>query len=67
MYLGLYTECLKLFARRDAGSCRQLGLNALEIATGNWSRPAHIDLNLLLESAEARSVLLAKLKVEVCG
>ena len=62
MYLGLYTECLEAFRRRDMDHASRLGLNALEIATGNWSRPAHIDLNLLLESAEARSVLLAKIE-----
>lgn len=59
MKLGLYTEC---FAKRSFEEMLDLaaamGIKCLEIATGNWSKPAHMNLNLMLESAETRSAYM---------
>ncbi|HHX37553.1 MAG TPA: sugar phosphate isomerase/epimerase [Clostridiaceae bacterium] len=62
MHLGIYTECLGSFSLDEMlDHAARLDLRALEIATGNWSRPAHINLDHLLNSAAERSSLLAKI------
>lgn len=62
MKLGLYTECL---GNRPFEEMLELAasmeIRALEFGTGNWSRPAHLDLNLLLESSAARDEFLAEI------
>lgn len=59
MKLGLYTEC---FAKRSFEEMLDLAammkIECLEIATGGWSKPAHMDLDLMLESAQARSAFM---------
>ena len=39
-----------------------MGIEYLEIGTGNWSKPAHMDLDLLLSSRDAREEYLGKIK-----
>ncbi len=48
MKLGLYTECFGNRSFEEMLSLSQsMGIKYLEIGTGNWSKPAHMDLNLL--------------------
>ena len=47
MKLGLYTECFGNRSFEEMLSLSQsMGIKYLEIGTGNWSKPAHMDLNL---------------------
>ena len=48
MKLGLYTECFGNRSFEEMLSLSQsMGIKYLEIGTGNWSKPAHMDLDLL--------------------
>lgn len=62
MKLGLYTECFGNRSFEEMLSLSQsMGIKYLEIGTGNWSKPAHMDLNLLLSSSDARDEYLGKI------
>lgn len=63
MRLGLYTECLSKHSFDEMLSLAvSMRIECLEVATGNWSKPAHIDLDLLIRSASARSEFMGAIK-----
>lgn len=63
MKLGLYTEC---FAQRPFEEMLEIAssmhVECLEIATGNWAKPAHMNLDAMLESADMRRSFLAAIE-----
>jgi len=59
MKIGLFTDGLMHLPFGEAVSkTASLGVQAVEIGTGNFSPAAHCDLNLLLSSSEARREFL---------
>ena len=58
MKLGLMTDCLAhLPLEQAAARCRDLGLEQVELGCGNWSSAPHVDLDALVNSADARRTL----------
>lgn len=58
MQLGLITDSLGGLALEQVlDTAVGLGLETVEIATGNWSESPHVDLRALVNSATARNVL----------
>lgn len=62
MKLGLLTDSASQRTLDDAlDLAAELGLDYVELATGNWSNAPHIDVHELVESASARDELVAKI------
>jgi sugar phosphate isomerase/epimerase len=63
MKIGLLTDSLPGIGF-DAmlSAAAELGVDCLEFGCGNWSSAPHLDLDRLLESAEARRDFMAKLR-----
>lgn len=58
MHLGLITDSLgSLSLEQTLDAVAELGLDTVEIATGNWSEAPHADLAELVASASARTAL----------
>lgn len=61
--LCLMTDSLSsLSFERMVKTAQALGFEQLEIATGNWSSAPHLDVDLLLQSRDARQAYLGTLK-----
>lgn len=61
MKIGLITDSVGSLSFEDALDVAQgLGLNSVEVATGNWSEAPHADLGALVSSAEAREEFIGK-------
>jgi sugar phosphate isomerase/epimerase len=59
MTAGLVTDILGYMPFEEMlDTCSELGLEALELGCGNWSKAPHVDLDGLLESAEKRARFL---------
>jgi sugar phosphate isomerase/epimerase len=59
MKAGLVTDILGYMSFEEMlDTCAELGLEALELGCGNWSKAPHVDLDGLLESAEKRARFL---------
>ena len=62
MKIGMLTDSLgSLDVQAMLRAAADLGIECLEFACGNWSSAPHIELDHLLESADARRVFLARL------
>jgi sugar phosphate isomerase/epimerase len=60
--IGLVTDSVSHLRFEQAlDLAQQLGLSAVEIATGNWSQAPHADLDALVSSEEARSEFIGKI------
>ncbi len=59
MKTGLVTDILGYMPfEKMLDTCQELGIETLELGCGNWSKAPHLDLDGLLESAEARKQFL---------
>ncbi|WP_431805057.1 sugar phosphate isomerase/epimerase family protein [Halobacillus andaensis] len=59
MKTGLVTDILSYMPFEEMlDTCRELGIETLELGCGNWSSAPHLDLDGLLESADKRKQLL---------
>jgi len=62
MKIGMLTDSLAgLDVQAMLTAATELGIECLEFACGNWSSAPHIELDRLLESADARRDFLARL------
>lgn len=62
MQLGLVSDSLSHMSQDDViKTASELKLDCLEFATGNWSTSPHLDLDRMLNNAEARSEFKSKL------
>ncbi len=62
MKIGLFTDSLAMMSFAEVlRFCAETGIGVVELGCGNWSSAPHLGLDLLLESASARSELLAAL------
>lgn len=63
MKIGLVTDCLANRSLEDVlKTCRELGIDQVELGCGNWSSAPHVDLDGLLASKARRDELRAILK-----
>lgn len=63
MKLGLLTDSVgRLDLPQALDLAAELELDAVELATGNWSLAPHVDLSKLIESAAARAELLGQVE-----
>ena len=63
MKIGLVTDCLGNQSFEELlRSCKQLGIEQIELGCGNWSSAPHVDLDGLLESETKRDEMKAMLK-----
>ena len=62
MQLSLMTDSLgTLNFPEMLTTAQQLGIQGLELATGNWSQAPHIDLDRMVENAEERKAYMAQI------
>ena len=63
MKIGMLTDSLPNTGfEAMLGTAAALGIDCLEFGTGNWSPAPHLDLDLLLDSADARRAFMAKIQ-----
>lgn len=63
MKIGFVTDSLGYMSFEEMlDTCVKLGIEALELGCGNWSKAPHVDLDGLLESASARERFLHAIK-----
>ncbi len=63
MRIGLVTDSLGHLDRESMlDACRAMGIEALEIGCGAWSRAPHLDLDAMLASATERRALLGAIE-----
>lgn len=70
MKLAIKTCTLDMSFDQMLDFCVEQKVDAVEIGTGNWSGAPHIDLDLMLESADARDEWYGKIKehgLELCA
>lgn len=63
MKVGLVTDIFGYMGFEEMlDTCAELGIEALELGCGNWSKAPHVDLDELLHSADKRQKFLDSIK-----
>lgn len=62
MHLGIFTDCLGFLSTEELLEvCQKLGFTGVELGVGGWSAAPHIDVQGLMDSAQACKAYLRKL------
>jgi sugar phosphate isomerase/epimerase len=65
MLIGMLTDSIPALPLDDVlALSAELGLEAIELASGNWSPAPHLDVGLLLDNADARRALARQVEAK---
>ena len=63
MKIGLVSDCLAGRSFEELlKTCKELGIEQVELGVGNWSSAPHVDLDALLESETRRDEMKGMLR-----